>query len=103
MALAAEQIEKDARIAFEGPLLTGLLRAGGRSTTMSVKERFGDLGRRLGYKVAAAGYRHADEGEWLYDMVWYLLDKRHDDASDYGARVRVETWRFGQPKCRGRR
>jgi hypothetical protein len=69
-----DSIVKEARIAFEGPQLTGLLRAGPRSTTMLVKERFGDLGRHLGCKVAAAGYRHADEGEWLYDMVWYLLE-----------------------------
>jgi hypothetical protein len=72
--LLLDSIEQEARTSFQGALLTGLLNAGPRSTTAIVKERFGDLGRRLGCKVAAAGYKHADEGEWLYDMVWYLLE-----------------------------
>jgi hypothetical protein len=69
-----DSIEQEARTSFQSASLTGLLRAGPRSTTAVVKERFGDLGRRLGCKVAAAGFKHADEGEWLYDMVWYLLE-----------------------------
>ena len=42
--------------------------------TKSVKRIFGNLGNSLDFKVAAAGFPKADEGEWRYDMVWYVLD-----------------------------
>jgi hypothetical protein len=71
----AEAVEKTARLAFEGGRLTEFLRgASFKPVTKTVKEVFGDLGKTLGYQVAAAGYRCADEGEWLYDMVWFTTD-----------------------------
>ena len=54
--------------------LTECRRGGGfGAATRTIKQIFGDLGKRLGYEVAAAGYKRADEREWLYDMVWYRV------------------------------
>ncbi|HEV2289161.1 MAG TPA: hypothetical protein VGR81_09435 [Candidatus Acidoferrales bacterium] len=74
----AEQIEKAANEAFaNGALITRWRSEGRGATTRFVKEIFGDLGKRLGFQVAAnrRHYRNADEGEFLYDMVWYTLDR----------------------------
>jgi hypothetical protein len=38
-----------------------------------VKTSIGDLGKNLGYMVSASGYKGADQGEFLYDMIWYEL------------------------------
>ncbi len=72
----AQCIEKNARSKLAGDRLADLLRSGFTSATKAVKAVFGDLGKELGYRVAAAGYRGADDGEWLYDMVWYEVDEK---------------------------
>jgi hypothetical protein len=43
--------------------------------TLAIKKAMGDLGRKSGLKVSASGYPFADQGEFLYDMVWYELDE----------------------------
>jgi hypothetical protein len=70
----ADRIEQTARLSFEGRHVTKLLQGSFGSVTRGVKKVFGDLGKSLGYQVAAAGYSGADEGEWLYDMVWFASD-----------------------------
>jgi len=70
----ATHIEQEATLAFGQDRLVECLRGGFGPATRIVKQVFGDLGKRLGYEVAAAGYKDADEGEWLYDMVWYRID-----------------------------
>lgn len=68
----AERIEEIANLNFEGRRFGEALRAiSWTLSTRSVKQAFGNLGKQLGYQVAASGYSGADEGEWLYDMVWF--------------------------------
>ncbi len=45
--------------------------------TRRVKEVLGNLGDDLGFEVAChkSDYSRAEQGEWLYDMTWYVLDK----------------------------
>lgn len=43
--------------------------------TAYVKGTLGKLGHDLDLQVCASGYPGAEEGEWLYDMSWYTLDK----------------------------
>ena len=70
----AERIEKIARSAFEGGRLREPLRTlSWTATTKLIKKVFGDLGKQLGYHVAASGYPLADDREWLYDMCWYTV------------------------------
>ena len=38
--------------------------------TTQLKAKLAELGHSLGFRVAAGGCQ-ADDGEWLYDMVWY--------------------------------
>lgn len=57
----ADIVEQGARAVF----------AGVKPTTVAIKQEFRDIGRRLGYYVAASGC-NADDGEWLYDLVWYV-------------------------------
>lgn len=71
----SKKIEQAARAAFEGPLLTTVLKGGSRASTISIKAFFRDLGKGFGFKVAAA-CPDTDEGEWLYDMVWYEVDQQ---------------------------
>ena len=47
-----------------------------RERTHLIKETIGQLGKRLGQGVAASGCKCADDGEWLYDMMWYERDAR---------------------------
>lgn len=46
---------------------------GDRTWTDSIKRALSDIGRDLGFKTATAGWQRvgADDGEWLYDLVWY--------------------------------
>src|SRR6266853_1288923 len=37
----------------------------------TIKKTFADLGRQLGFRVAASGIPDADQG-WLYDLVWFV-------------------------------
>lgn len=68
----AERIEEVANLDFEGRRFEEALRATSWTlATRNVKQTFGSLGKQLGYQVAASGYSGADEGEWLYDMVWF--------------------------------
>lgn len=70
-----QRITTAATHAFKGPEFSTALRASSFGvTTKTVKKTFGDLGKKLQYDVAAAGYPEADEGEWLYDMVWYSVN-----------------------------
>ena len=66
----AERIEQAANAHFEGSRLTELLGTGFMPITKVIKSVFGDLGKSRCFRVAAAGYPGADEGEWLYDMLW---------------------------------
>ncbi len=70
----ARRVEDHARVEFSKTPLTQLLRGGYPHATKTVKAIFCELGKSLGYEVAAAGCRGADEGEWLYDLVWYVMD-----------------------------
>jgi hypothetical protein len=70
--LAAE-IELELSRVFESAPLISSLRLGFGSTTKTVKKCLGKLGHERGFKVAASGLVGADQGEWLYDMVWYEL------------------------------
>jgi hypothetical protein len=50
---------------------------GDRIWTKRLKEKIGDLGVTLNYKVAVGGFREKFETEWLYDIVWYVEDKEN--------------------------
>jgi len=47
---------------------------GDKIWTNRLKEKIGDLGFDLGYKVSIGGFRDKFEREWLYDIVWYVED-----------------------------
>lgn len=72
-----EKIVDMARSRLDGTRLTELLHGSRwRPTTAHVKAAFGDLGKKeLKFRVAASGYPGADDGEWLYDMLWYSVDE----------------------------
>lgn len=71
-----ERIVDMAASRLAGAQLTELLHGSRwRPTTAHVKAAFGDLGKMLGFRVAASGYPGADDGEWLYDMLWYSVDE----------------------------
>jgi len=70
----ADRMVREARIAFAQMSVIELLWKSSASATKEVKKFFGDLGKTLDFKVAAAGFPKFDEGEWRYDMVWYALD-----------------------------
>jgi len=55
-----------------GSRLNECMRIGRTPSTHHIKKTFGDLGKSLGYDVAASGYVGATQGEWLYDMVWFV-------------------------------
>jgi hypothetical protein len=58
-------------VAINGLLLTNNPRWR-EGLTRTVKATFGDLGQKLGYRVAASGFRgHFDEG-WVYDLTWFI-------------------------------
>ena len=71
----AEKIEMELVNAFGPPLVAQLLRGARLGWTGEIKKVMGDLGKSLQYEVAASGYSRADQGEFLYDMVWYQLDR----------------------------
>jgi hypothetical protein len=62
-----EQVEAAARVIF-APRPFPL-------ATREVKTFFGDLGRSLDFRICASGYKGADDGEWLYDLVWFESDE----------------------------
>ena len=68
-----QKIEQTAISALGGSQLNDLWSSSFGSVTTRVKQVFGDLGKSLGYQIAASGYPGADGGEWLYDMVWYVV------------------------------
>jgi hypothetical protein len=70
----ATDIERELAAQFENASLIGFLRTGFGSTTRTIKEFIGKLGHDRGFQVAASGLVGAEEGEWLYDMVWYELE-----------------------------
>jgi len=69
----AQQIEQTAREAFGDGKLGELLTNGQWKAlaTPTIKKTFADLGRQLGFRVAASGIPDADQG-WLYDLVWFV-------------------------------
>src|SRR5215207_1768026 len=66
-AQLVEQVEAAARVIF-APRPFPL-------ATREVKTFFGDLGRTLDFRICASGYKGADDGEWLYDLVWFESDE----------------------------
>lgn len=66
-----------------------------KQRTREVKDELQRLGTTLGFKVAASGCQ-ADEGEWLYDMIWYELS---NDKIWYRwqAMVLECEWKMGVP------
>lgn len=50
---------------------------GDKVWTNRLKEKLGDLGAELDYKVAVGGFRDKFEREWLYDIVWYVEDNQN--------------------------
>jgi hypothetical protein len=67
----AQRLEAEARSIFGVMPLTALRqRQGRKGATLAIKQAFGSLGQSLEFEVAS-DYLGADEGEWLYDMVWY--------------------------------
>lgn len=58
----------------DGKLASAHRTYGTPAATKDVKKCIGDLGRELDFQVAACGYVGANDSEWLYDMVWYVLD-----------------------------
>jgi hypothetical protein len=68
------------------------LRDGERTTAFKTVLR--DCARNLMFKVAASRC-DADEGEWLYDMVWYR-NSRDGYYEEQGAVIECE-WRNGIP------
>jgi hypothetical protein len=70
----AAQVEQAARKAFGGGKLYELWRDVGRSsTTAAIKQIFHDLGIKLGFRTAWSGCK--TDGEWLYDLVWFVEDE----------------------------
>jgi hypothetical protein len=46
------------------------------AATYAIKQAFSDIGNDLKYCVSASGgIRGVKDGEWLYDLIWYLNDK----------------------------
>jgi hypothetical protein len=41
-----------------------------REWTRRIKDNLCALGQRSGFGVSASGCKHAETGEWLYDLVW---------------------------------
>jgi len=68
----AEILLRQATGTLQGEEFERRLKSGWRDLTAYIKLVFGDLGRDLGYYVAASGYPRAGQGEWLYDMVWLV-------------------------------
>lgn len=67
-----EYIVGTSRQKFEKDPLDEIIQQGGHSVaTTQIKKFFGDMGHALGFFVSAKEYEGAEEGEWLYDMVWY--------------------------------
>jgi hypothetical protein len=83
--MTPEQISDEISLAFKSMLNStsaGQLLTGPRpGWTAAVKQTMGDLGKRLKFYVAASGYQSADQGEFLYDMVWYELDGQGNQLS----------------------
>jgi hypothetical protein len=69
----ADRIEREAKIVFEQISIIELLRKSPAAATKEVKKVFGDLGHSLEFQVAAADFP-GEEGEWRYDMIWYVLE-----------------------------
>jgi hypothetical protein len=69
----ANRIEAE-RKTLTSQLADQLLSGPRHGWTKGIKKLMGDLGKSLGFEVAASGYEDADQGEFLYDLVWYKLD-----------------------------
>lgn len=50
---------------------------GDRPWTSGVKAALRDVGHDNGFKVAAAGCAQVENGEWLFDVVWYEAGEAH--------------------------
>ena len=42
--------------------------------TTDIKTELCEVGKELGYRVAASGVDNAKDKEWLFDVVWMTLD-----------------------------
>jgi hypothetical protein len=72
----AARVEQVAREAFGGGKFHELWRTAGRTqTTAAIKKTFHDLGKQLGFSTAASRCPGANEKAWLWDLVWYEMDR----------------------------
>ena len=58
---------------FETSSLMNSIRIGRELTTKTLKKCFAELGQRLEFNVSGTGC--GAEGEFLYDLVWWIRDK----------------------------
>jgi hypothetical protein len=74
----AAHVEQAARDGFNNGKLAELLGRGSHWTpaTAAIKKVFYDLGKKLGFCVAASGCPGSDGGEWKYDLTWYEEDQQ---------------------------
>lgn len=63
-----------------------------RQRTKLIKDHLCKLGKELGYRVAASGC-DADDGEWLYGMVWFNLSE-DDKLLTHQAVVMESEWKW---------
>jgi len=47
--------------------------------TKTIKKKLYEIAKENGFLVAASGCEGTDQGEWLYDMVWYEKKDRYID------------------------
>lgn len=72
----ARRIEQVAQITCSDERFKQLLsNTGWQFTTGAIKDVFVDLGRQLGYQVAASGSSNVDDAAWLYDVSWHGMSK----------------------------
>jgi hypothetical protein len=80
----ADRIEQTAREEFARPDLKAIMLGNPAALkTDAIKRIFANLGKNLGYRVAASGYADLGWEQWLYDMVWY----KDDDATRMLVRI----------------
>lgn len=68
--------------------------AGKKPSTLAIKREFRDVGRRLGYYIASGGFYGTApdlDGEWLYDLTWYVSHDGFFESLPLNRRVRKPT------------
>lgn len=71
-----------------------------RQWTIGIKIELGELGKREGFKVCAAGLiSRGYEEEWLYDLVWYRYHSRTKYVQEIKLIAESEwSWKFSDIK-----